>query len=330
MNRTDRLLAIILLLRTRRKLSAPQLAEIFEVSIRTIYRDIDALCQARVPIATETGPEGGYRLLETYSLPPVMFTPDEAVALFLGGSFMAHRQGTPFQEAIKTALFKIEDILPLELEESVHSTVQSILLEVADRGDYGGTREAFEGINQAILQRKCVQMTYRSAWRDETTERVVAPYGLIYDNGVWYLIGFCHLRNEQRMFHLHHIEEIALTECNFEIPETFDLKRLGDKGWAQSLAASMKQENPRIRIKVTEEVSDALKKDWLLRYAEREETPDGKVILTFHEDVPSQLYFMYRFGTDCEVLEPEELRDRIVEHARQTLALYTQKEKRQR
>jgi len=198
MNRTDRLMAIILLLRSRKKLTARQLAEIFEVSIRTIYWDIDSLCQANVPIAVELGPESGYSLLETYFLPPVMFTLDEAVALFLGGSFIAHRQGTPFREAIKTALIKIGDILPEELEKSVRIASQSILFDLKDRGNYSVAREAFEVINEAILKRKCIQMTYHSAWKNEITERVVAPYGLIYDHGVWYLIGFCHLRGKPR------------------------------------------------------------------------------------------------------------------------------------
>lgn len=145
-NRTDRLLAIILLLRSRRQRTARQLAEIFEVSQRTIYRDIESLTQADVPIVVDPGPEGGYRLLDTYALPPVMFTMDEAVGLFLGGSFVAHRQGTPFGEAIKTALIKIEDVLPDELRESVQTTVQSVLFDLKDRRDYSGSREQFEVI----------------------------------------------------------------------------------------------------------------------------------------------------------------------------------------
>lgn len=322
MNRTDRLLAIILLLRSRKKLSARKLAEIFEVSIRTIYRDIDSLCQANVPIAVELGPEGGYSLMETYSLPPVMFTPDEAVALFLGGSFIAHRQGTPFREAINTALIKIEDILPEELRKSVYIASQSILFDVKDRKNYSVASEVFQMINKAILERKCILMVYHSAREDRITERVVAPYGLIYDDGIWYLIGHCHLRGQERMFHVNRIKEISLTDRNFEVPKEFDLKSLADKGWAKSLAESMKRDYPRIRIKVTKEISEKLREDWLLRYANREETEDGKVILTYHDAVESHLYFMYRFGADCEVLEPKELRDQVVEQARKVLALY--------
>ncbi len=324
MNRTDRLMAIILLLRSRKKLTAHELAEIFEVSERTIYRDIDALCQAQVPIAAEPGPEGGYSLLDTYSLPPVMFTLDEAVALFLGTSFIAHGQAMPFGEALKTALIKIEDILPDKLQESVHLSLQSILFDAGERGGMPVAREVFQRVNEAILERRCIQLTYDSARRGQTTERVVAPYGLIYDhrNGVWYLVGFCHLRGEQRMFHMGRVRAVSLTDRPFEIPREFELENLADRGWAASLIGSLAREHPQIRVKVSQRVSERLRRSWFFRYAEREETADGKVIVTYHDHLPSALHLLRHFGSDCEVLEPSALRDQVVAWARQVLAVY--------
>jgi predicted DNA-binding transcriptional regulator YafY len=324
MNRTDRLMAIVLLLRSRRKLTAQRLAEIFEVSTRTIYRDIDALCQAKVPVVAESGPDGGYSLLDTYSLPPIMFTLDEAVALFLGGSFVAHCQGTPFQEAIKTALIKIEDILPAALRGSVRLSAESILFDVVRGTDWAVAREAFATINEAIRERKCVRLLYHSLRRDALTERVVSPYGLIYDNqnGAWYLVGYCHLRDAQRMFHLSRIERVSRTDRRFEVPQEFELRRLAQRGWAKSLVESLAQDYPRIRIRVSKQVSERLRRDWLLRHAEREETPDGRVLLTYHDHLEPALYYPYRFGPDCEVLEPEELRVQVCEQVRQVLVTH--------
>lgn len=324
MNRTDRLMAIILLLRSRSKLTAQQLADIFEVSVRTIYRDIDSLCQAGVPIVAEPGPEGGYSLLDSYSLPPVMFTPDEAVALFLGGSFITNCQRMPFREALKTALIKIEDILPEELKESVRITSQSTLFDLSGRGSPPPARGVFEVVNGAILQHRCLLITYQGARRSEATERLVAPYGLVYDsrNGAWYLVGFCYLRSEQRMFHMGRIKDIVLTERPFEIPAGFDIRSLAGRPWAGSFVESLKGERPRIRIKVSKGVSERLQREWFLRYAEREETPDGRVILTYHDRLPDGLSFLLRFGADCEVLEPQELRERVIEAARRVLAFY--------
>jgi predicted DNA-binding transcriptional regulator YafY len=322
MNRTDRLAAIILLLRSRNKLTAQQLAEIFEVSPRTIYRDIDALCQAYVPIVAEAGPEGGYSLLDTYSLPPVMFTPDEAVAMFLGGSFIAQSKGMPFLDALKTALIKVEDVLPEELRTSARATTEATLFDGFYARGQSVPVEVFGTVNRAILAHRCVQLTYHGARRDRVTERVVAPYGLIYDNrnGAWYLVGHCYLRDDQRMFHLARIEDIAMTDREYETPDTFDLSALQNRGWAEEFVASLEEEQHRIQVKVWKSVSERLRGSWLLRYAGREETGDDKVILTFHDRLPDARYLVCRFGADCEVLEPPELRERMAQYARDLLA----------
>jgi len=322
MNRTDRLVAIILLLRSRNKLTAAQLAEIFEVSPRTIYRDIDALSQAHVPIVAEPGPEGGYSLLDTYSLPPVMFTPDEAVALFMGGSFIAQSKGMPFLDALKTALIKVEDVLPEGLAASARATTEATLFD----GFYARGRpvdsEVFGTVNRAIVEHRCVQITYHGARREGATERVVAPCGLIYDNrnGAWYLVGHCYLRDDQRMFHLARIEDITLTDRAYETPETFDLAALQNRGWAKEFLASLEQDRQRIRVKVWKSVSERLRGSWSLRYAGREDTDGDKVILTFHDRLPDARYLVCCFGADCEVLEPPELRERVAQYARELLA----------
>ena len=235
MKRIDRLMGITLLLRSRRKLTARQLAQIFEVSIRTIYRDIQSLCRAKIPIAVESGPDGGYSILKTYSLPPVMFTLDEAIALFLGGRFIDHLHGTPFREAMKTALIKIEDILSEEVRLSVQLLSQSVLFDMKDAASDSVTKETFERINEAILKRKCIQMVYRCASEDQIIRRTVRPYGLVYDQGMWYLIASCHIRGGQEMFHVNRIQVVALTDRHFELPDAFNLKLL-----ARTLAESTK------------------------------------------------------------------------------------------
>ena len=236
MKRIDRLMGITLLLRSRRKLTARQLAQIFEVSIRTVYRDIQSLCRAKVPIAVEEGPEGGYSILKTYSLPPVMFTLDEAIALFLGGRFIDHLHGTPFREAMRMALIKIEDILSEDVKASVHSLSRSILFDMKDGMNNAATKETFERINEAILKRRCIQMAYRSASEGQKTiRRLIRPYGLVYGEGIWYLIGSCHLRGVQEMFHVNRIQMVILTDRGFELPDALNLKLL-----ARSLAESMK------------------------------------------------------------------------------------------
>jgi predicted DNA-binding transcriptional regulator YafY len=318
-NRTDRLLAIILLLRSRRKLTARQLAEIFEVSERTIYRDMESLSHAEVPVRVETGPDGGYSLMETYSLPPVMFSLDEAVALFLGGSFVAHRQGTPFGEAIKTALIKIEDILPEELYDSVQTTVQSVLFDLRDRRDYAQSREVFEVVLEGIRRRLRIDIRYKGAHKQQARSREVSPYGIIFDNGNWYLVGYCHMREAERMFHLGRIHAAEVTERSFEPPDDFQIQSYADRGWSGSYYEDMKREHPRVRVSVPKKVADSLAKHWLMRHAERQEVGDDRVVLTYHDHPEGPLNFVYRFGPDFEVLEPAEARQGIADMAARLL-----------
>ncbi|MBT6145276.1 MAG: YafY family transcriptional regulator [Gemmatimonadetes bacterium] len=318
-NRTDRLLAIILLLRSRRQLTARQLAEIFDVSMRTIYRDIESLTQAEVPIVVDPGPEGGYRLLDNYALPPVMFTMDEAVGLFLGGSFVAHRQGTPFGEAIKTALIKIEDVLPDELRDSVQTTVQSVLFDLHDRRDYSGSREQFEVILDGIRLRQRIDIRYKAAQRQQARSREISPWGIIFDNGNWYLVGYCHMREAERMFHLGRIHGAELTETAFEPPADFDIRTYANRGWSRSFYEDMKRDYPRIRIRVPLDVADSLGNHWLMRHAEREPQADGWVVLSYHDHPEGPLNFIYRFGPDFEILEPAEARNELADMATRLL-----------
>ena len=143
-------MAIVLLLRSRKRVSAQTLADMFEMHIRTIYSDVQALCEAGVPILSLPGADGGYELMSEYFIPPVIFSLDVAVALFLGGNFIAQRKGTPFSQTITTALVKLEAILPEETRRSVALTTESITFSVSESDDAIDMKEAFAVLTQAI------------------------------------------------------------------------------------------------------------------------------------------------------------------------------------
>src|SRR4051794_2552704 len=135
MNRTDRLLAIVLELQARRRQRAEDLAATFETSKRTIYRDIQALCEAGVPVVAVPGL--GYSLVEGYFLPPLTFTTDEATILLLGADFLAQIFDTQYRGAAQTASRKIEAVLPARLRSEVahlQSSMRFIALNVGAEG----------------------------------------------------------------------------------------------------------------------------------------------------------------------------------------------------
>src|SRR5947207_15723481 len=130
MNRTDRLLAIVLELQGKGKQRAEDLARTFETSKRTIYRDIEALCEAGVPLISIPGQ--GYSLMKGYFLPPLSFTTDEATMLLLGSDFMARSFDAQYRSAALSASRKIENVLPEKLREEVHYLQSSIRFVTAD------------------------------------------------------------------------------------------------------------------------------------------------------------------------------------------------------
>ncbi len=126
MLKTERLMAITLLLQARGKMTADRLARILEVSARTIYRDMDALSLAHVPVAMDYGPGGGYYLPEGYRLDPTMFTSDEAVALVLGGAAAGGHQLFESDDGLRRALVKLEAALPEEYRAEVRAVRERI------------------------------------------------------------------------------------------------------------------------------------------------------------------------------------------------------------
>ena len=213
MNRVDRLFAILLLLQRKRHVRAQDLARAFEVSERTIYRDIEALYETGVPVLGTPGE--GYELMQGYFLPPLLFTAQEANALFLGGRMlMAQTTGQTAHDA-DHALSKIHVALP----EHMRAELQR-LSDVIGFVPSGRKFDFFEPnlaiFQQAIKEQRVTHIRYHSYSQDESTERDIEPFRMYFFNGVWYVESFCRLRMDQRGFRLNRIESVRLLDEKFQ------------------------------------------------------------------------------------------------------------------
>jgi predicted DNA-binding transcriptional regulator YafY len=310
MSRQDRMNAIVILMRSRKKVTANELAKMFGVTDRTIYRDMQSLADTDVPIVATPGTEGGYELLPGFFVPPILFTKDEAVALFLGGTFVSERKGTPFQESIVSALAKLEELLPETTREPAMMTKNFILWDVPDEQPTSSQSEAIQTITEAMQGQRCIHVRYESD--ASVTERVVEPYGVIYGDGRWYLVGFCHLRGALRMFRVNRIADVRMEEEEFERPEDFDLEAFSNKRWAESLEHRLRRVAPGMTLKVSDRILDEMNRHWLHRYCQRTTLPDGSNAVTIHADDETTLMRMVlQWGHDVEVIAPEEIRERL-------------------
>ncbi|WP_431956929.1 helix-turn-helix transcriptional regulator [Nocardia lijiangensis] len=208
MNRTDRLYAIVEELRaiSPRLRSARELAERYEVSVRTIERDIGALQQAGIPIYADVGRRGGYALEKSMSLPPLNFTPAETVALAVA---LARHRGGPFERAGHSALRKIVAVLPER--NAVAARDLAARIRLLDSREAQHDHEIPAVIERAIEVGRVVRIGYldRSGAR---TERDVEPFALVSGTNGWYLAAWCRLRGNARCFRLDRIASAAATE----------------------------------------------------------------------------------------------------------------------
>lgn len=224
MNRIDRLTAILIHLQSKRTVTAQEIARRFGISIRTVYRDVRALEEAGVPIGAEAGV--GY-FLENYHLPPVMFTTNEASALLFGSKVIEKFSDHSVKKAFESALFKIKSVLKSNDKEHLAELESRVAVFKPGRPE-PFSNDFLTPIQQAIGQKRTLQMTYYSYYNGTTSQREIEPVGLAYYGMGWHLIAFCRLRNDFRDFRLDRIESLALTERSIEYQHEFSLQQYLD------------------------------------------------------------------------------------------------------
>lgn len=219
-SRLARLVAILTQLQAKRLLTSTELAARFDVSTRTIYRDIRTLTQAGVPVVTEEGK--GYRLLEGYRLPPVMFTEQEANALITAEKLVLLNQDTSFTHHYTAALTKIKAVLRDGANDKASLLSDRVAFEPTTAEKVPS--DFLSAIQLALTNLQVIELDYYSPHTQETTNRLVEPFALINRVGEsWYLIAWCRLRRDYRLFRFDRISKLAITTTPF-VPHKMDLE----------------------------------------------------------------------------------------------------------
>jgi predicted DNA-binding transcriptional regulator YafY len=230
MNRTDRLVAMVMFLQGRRVVKADDLAAHFEINVRTVYRDVSALSEAGVPVVGEAGVPVvgeagvGYSLVKGYHLPPVMFTAEEAMALFVGGEMVKQFADASMTAPMESALLKIRSVLPRERQDDLERLNRAIAIYGSGRLPSGLDQRTLLPIQQAIVSRRVLRMTYRAKGRATPTVREVEPLGVTYHDAAWYLVAWCRLRGDFRYFKLERLRGLEVLAERFEARPDFSLR----------------------------------------------------------------------------------------------------------
>lgn len=315
MNKTERQLAITLELQRSKVLRAEDLAAHFETSVRTIYRDIQALSEAGVPIVGAPGQ--GYSLMDGYFLPPVGFTAEEAVALLMGADFIEQRLDLEYGNVAKAARRKIEAILPETVRsESTRVRETMRLLHTGEPLTGKKEREYVAKVRYAILERRKISFAYvkkiPESDGNRESERTVAPYGLTFVQGNWALVAHCDLRQDVRHFRLSRMAELTVLEDRFSMPPGFNLNHYRPPDDRNVLV--LVRANPEIADKIAEIGN---------YYLEAIEERENDLLATFRVRQTEELLpYVLGWGGDIEVLEPEEFRRQIREEAEKIFKRY--------
>jgi len=218
MNRIDRLFGILTLLQSKKYVSAEKIADKFNISIRTVYRDIKALCEQGIPVSFEQ--HKGYFIVQGYFLPPVSFTAEEANAFVLMEAIVQGLSDKSVYRHYSSALTKVKAVLKSVQKEKVELLQKNIMHQVP--WCVVNDHEYLTCLQDAIASRHIIEVAYENS-KKEASSRRVEPIGLIFYALSWHLIAWCHLRKEYRDFKVSRIKKIVDTGSAFTIQEHMPL-----------------------------------------------------------------------------------------------------------
>ena len=214
MNHIERLNAILIQLQSKRIVKASEIAERFDISLRTVYRDIRALEESGIPIGSEAGV--GYFLMDNYKLPPVMFSKDEASALLFGEKLIEKMSDDRMKSDFRSAITKIKAILKPEEKdrlEKLHNHI-SVLNYNSSNNSYN--QLFLNEIQQTLVSKQVLELDYQAGYGAPPTKRLVEPIGLCNYHRRWHLFAWCRLREEYRDFRLDRIQNLKILDENYK------------------------------------------------------------------------------------------------------------------
>ncbi|NRQ40166.1 WYL domain-containing protein [Nonomuraea sp. NN258] len=321
--RASRLLSLLLLLQTRGRMTAPELAAELEVSVRTVYRDVDALSAAGVPVYADRGPAGGYQLLDGYRTRLNGLTAEEASSLFLAG-LPGPAAELGLAEVAATAELKLLAALPPEPRTQASRMRERFLLDVPSWYRDADDVPHLSEVSEAVWGQRVLHMTYQR-WGRQVVDRVIHPYGLVLKGGSWYLVA-APPDGDPRTYRVARIQTVETLPGAFRWPEGFDLAEFW-KAYAKEFRERMYRFEAVVKL--------APDMDDLLAYtmgtdvttaalaAAGPPDPEGWRTLTLPiESINHARWLLLRLGAGVEVIGPPELRALMAEAAAELNKMY--------
>ena len=306
----DRLIAIIMTLLERDKVKADELAKMFEVSSRTIYRDLETINQAGIPVVAVTGPGNGISILKSYKIEKRLFSTNEITSLLMAlGNIQSN---LPSQE-ITTALAKVKGMIPSDKQQELNFKSHQVQIDLSPWLCSGDIQTRIELIQKAIESQSLLQFEYRDRG-NQHSHRKIEPYRLLFKGEDWYIQGFCLMRQDFRIFKIFRMQNIEVLGESFQLrpfqEDTVQHPNFNDTNFME------------VTLLVHESIIDKI----ISRFGEECLVPKGPnyYIASVHMPVSDHsANYLLGFGDKCECIEPACMRAQMFTLSQKICQMYS-------
>ena len=305
----DRLVSLIMILLDKKRIGAQELAEIFEVSPRTIYRDIDTINMAGIPVCSIPGVGGGFEIMQNYKIDKNVFSTTDLSAILMGLSSISNMiRG---DELVNT-LTKVKSFIPAGRAKDIELKANQIYIDLSPWTGKRNIQEYLETIKTALQERKLLSFEYADRYGN-ITARTAEPYQLVLKSSHWYWQGYCHKRNDFRLFKLSRMANLQIKEESF-VPRVYQKPQLEFDDILEAMQTTIKI---RIHKSIMERVLD------FCTYENFSTEGDEHYIVNF-PFMENEYYYniLFSFGNKCECLEPLHIRTEIKRKIHEIAAIY--------
>ena len=307
--KVDRLVSIIMILLDKKRIGAQELAEMFEVSHRTIYRDIDTFNMAGIPVHSISGVGGGFEIMQKYKIDKKVFSTADLSAILMGLSSLSNMiRG----DELINAFAKVRSFIPADRAKEIELKANQIYIDLSSWIGNKNIQSYLEIIKTALKESKLLSFDYADRYGN-TTSRTAEPYQLVLKNSHWYWQGYCYKRNDFRLFKLSRISNLQLQEESFT-PRDYQKPQLDFTDTLETMQTI-------IKIRIHKSVMDRV-----LDFCTYEHfSPDGdEYYIVSFPFIENEYYYniLFSFGDKCECLEPLHIRTEMKRRIRDIVAIY--------